>query len=617
MNENNTLSTSSLMQQLATRLVQGQQLNEADGNGGDATYSKPIKACIAIAGGGSGAPAAIASIPGASSLLLESIVCYDRRSFAEFISQNSGNDDSLWMDLESGDLSSSSSSSQSSSSSSNTGSSRSSNKAFQFSSTQAAILLSRAALQRSRQFTPGFQEQSLQCLGVGCTSSLVGKVSAKGEVEGRKGRKSRAYLACSTLTGGTRVWEVQLDCTEGIARRTREQEESVVSNLLLVAMVQYREVDSLFNNKPLLDGTIKDVILNKEGDTIIETVMTPSSGKKHSRKSPADGASQIIDGDANIVALVPTPTGKDHSTMQALFSDKTIPFPQDVLIVPGSFNPPHAGHVGLANAAVEALKKIRQREASAAVASGPYYSQQSSLSSSNSPSTPESSSVSSSILKSLWDTVHSYSEEQYTPTVFFEMSVTNADKPPLDPTEVERRVNLFTSSPILSSVEMPQDWGVILTNAPLFSQKTEILDKLLLISDGVNNPVSTGTSSFGSDVSNNPQQTKQEYRRKMSFVLGTDTMVRIINPKYYGNKRENMIAALQDMKDRGVHFIVGGRLEQGTESGSKLFVNGEEEVKSLPLDIQEMFTLLMEEEFRLDISSTELRKRLEGKSAQS
>ena len=42
--------------------------------------------------------------------------------------------------------------------------------------------------------------------------------------------------------------------------------------------------------------------------------------------------------------------------------------------------------------------------------------------------------------------------------------------------------------------------------------------------------------------------------------------------------------------------------------GRPTFINGEEEVRSLPKDIQQMFTLLSEDEFRLDISSTELRK---------
>jgi hypothetical protein len=46
---------------------------------------------------------------------------------------------------------------------------------------------------------------------------------------------------------------------------------------------------------------------------------------------------------------------------------------------------------------------------------------------------------------------------------------------------------------------------------------------------------------------------------------GTDTMVRITDAKYYGNSQKNMIAALEDMKRKGVHFIVGGRLEQGNE----------------------------------------------------
>lgn len=42
-------------------------------------------------------------------------------------------------------------------------------------------------------------------------------------------------------------------------------------------------------------------------------------------------------------------------------------------------------------------------------------------------------------------------------------------------------------------------------------------------------------------------------------------MVRIADAKYYGNSQESMIAALEDMKRKGVHFIVGGRLEQGNE----------------------------------------------------
>jgi hypothetical protein len=40
-------------------------------------------------------------------------------------------------------------------------------------------------------------------------------------------------------------------------------------------------------------------------------------------------------------------------------------------------------------------------------------------------------------------------------------------------------VNLFSS---LKSSDLPKDWGVILTNAPLFSTKASLLDKLI---DGI------------------------------------------------------------------------------------------------------------------------------------
>lgn len=41
------------------------------------------------------------------------------------------------------------------------------------------------------------------------------------------------------------------------------------------------------------------------------------------------------------------------------------------------------------------------------------------------------------------------------------------------------------------------------------------------------------------------------------------------------------------------------------------FVTGEEELEGLPTDVQEMFTLVKEEDFRVDLSSTELRKQAE------
>ena len=85
-----------------------------------------------------------------------------------------------------------------------------------------------------------------------------------------------------------------------------------------------------------------------------------------------------------------------------------------------------------------------------------------------------------------------------------------------------------------------------------------------------------------------------------------------------------------------MHFVVGGRLEQnhnGEKWVSRLsclalmcfllsakcsslfhqllrrrFITGEEEVSKLPKDVQKVFTLLTEDDFRVDISSTEIRR---------
>ncbi|KAL9185944.1 hypothetical protein ACHAXT_003721 [Thalassiosira profunda] len=586
---------SSLAEQLATRLVQG----PGDDDGGSATALRPLKACIAVAGGGSGAASAIASVPGASSLLLESIVTYDRQSYAEFVSRNvaaEGGEEwlvGLERSMEEQSKLRRGESALSSSVESTTSSASGGEDTFHFCSTESAILLSRAALHRSLQFTSSFSDQCLHCVGVGCTSSLVGKLSPEGGVvNGRKGRKSRAFVAISTLNGGTRIWDVELDTSNNPRRRrSRSEEEPVVSNLILLAMMRHRE--GRRDSSGDFDSVICQ-ILDREGDKLAEKqfdargVINDDTGGGEDR-SAAWGASQIIGGDANVVVVLPVGVGEGESSaqsedqpqrfrMEALFADDSIPFPRDVLIVPGSFNPPHQGHTGLANAAVLALRQKRAKEeekSSRDVPSRSYSRYSSGLSAASS---------SSSLLKSLWSTVEKHSEEDYNPTVFFEMSVTNADKPPLEPLEVERRLNFFDSLP---PEDLPEDWAVLLTNAPLFSQKTEILDELL-------------AGKAGGSASD----------RRMHFVLGTDTMVRILNPKYYGDSRENMVAALVEMQEKGVHFIVGGRLEQGTGDGAT-FVNGEEEVRSLPPKVQQMFTLLNEGEFRLDISSTELRKRFE------
>lgn len=670
------VNQSSLPLMLANRLIRGRSSTYLDGDDNDDDdndNTDAIRACIAVAGGGSYATSAIVSVPGASSVLLESIVVYDRTSFAEYVSRNTNCDEAggggggdgagrkRWLvemedhvarwrgakritttttiphpmmyDVDTSFATSVEEEKEDEEAEKKTDGGYNMTivhernpplplgdvkhhknfDPFRFCSIEAAMLLSQSALRRSLDLSPSLTDRCLRCAGVGCTSSLVA-----GPGEGRRGRRSRAYVACSTITDGTWVWELELDCGtndggethgQGGLRRSRLEEEMVVSNVVLLAMVRCRELRQLRGTS--MDGRIEDIggllgrVLDREGDVVTERRMCPPgfgsasfadvddddidprrAGVKmvvSAGKSVAWGASRIINGLANIVAILPITTAGRAVRMEALLSDCNIPLPCDVLIVPGSFNPPHAGHVGLASAAVSALRRLRQRERNERCSNH--------------------GTSSSSILRSMWDSAEGCIDGQYDPVVLFEMSVTNADKPPLEPIEVERRVDLFASLS-LSSPDMPKDWAVILTNAPLFSQKTGIFDDLI-VSDN-DSPGGVGSSS----QSGNENLTKGERRRKLSFVLGTDTLVRILNPKYYGNSQE-MISALVRMKERGVHFIVGGRLEQGTKN-SFIFVNGEEEVMSLPPEVQDMFTLLTEDEFRLDISSTELRKKIVG-----
>jgi len=163
------------------------------------------------------------------------------------------------------------------------------------------------------------------------------------------------------------------------------------------------------------------------------------------------------------------------------------------------------------------------------------------------------------------------------------MSITNADKPPMDLSEVMRRIQLFCSS----SLDLPQDWSILLTSTPLF------VEKILLFSNVV---LDTKTSN---------------YDEKPTVVIGSDTLIRILDPKYYENNSQSaMFQALGNMKEKGVHFVVGGRVEQKKmDTTSKPFISGEEQLALLPEDLREHFTILNEDEFRMDISSTELRKK--------
>ena len=134
----------------------------------------------------------------------------------------------------------------------------------------------------------------------------------------------------------------------------------------------------------------------------------------------------------------------------------------------------------------------------------------------------------------------------------FELSVVNVDKPPLSPEEVRGRLHPFA-------------WraAVWLTHAPTFAEKAVLFP-------GV------------------------------SFVVGADTAVRIVAPRYYGGQAEQMETALNELRGRGCRFLVAGRVDAAAR-----FVRLAD--LDIPAAFRDLFVEIPEEDFRVDMSSTHLR----------
>merc|ERR1712238_353743 len=192
--------------------------------------------------------------------------------------------------------------------------------------------------------------------------------------------------------------------------------------------------------------------------------------------------------------------------------------------------------------------------------------------------------------------------------------------------EVQRRMQRFISyvhddtvdrdvneAAMGSTSIMPNDWGILLTSHPLFVDKVKALRHCLsTTSTSPNTSTNSNTSIPTTTTTTTTKPTD------MTFVIGVDTMVRIIDPKYYNNDANVMLNAVRSMGHGGtVDFIVGGRVHQSkgnssstststssTNSNSSTFITGQEEIQNLPKDIRDMFHILDENDFRVDLSST-------------
>eukprot|EP00521_Asterionellopsis_glacialis_P012834 CAMPEP_0195308164 /NCGR_PEP_ID=MMETSP0707-20130614/38083_1 /TAXON_ID=33640 /ORGANISM="Asterionellopsis glacialis, Strain CCMP134" /LENGTH=356 /DNA_ID=CAMNT_0040372423 /DNA_START=863 /DNA_END=1933 /DNA_ORIENTATION=- len=320
------------------------------------------------------------------------------------------------------------------------------------------------------------------------------------------------------------------------------------------------EEDALFSQ--LVLQTLLDHLEDKGGDsdwvqdcrtTNGDEILKFPSPQNCEKDAVLEGSRRILTQEASVALLVPQKEDDTHSSTFFLLSRPLLP--RQTLVFPGSFNPPHQGHLALAQAAVQAMKKQQQ----------------------------DSSTTNDNF------------------SVLFEMSLTNADKPAMDPQVASERLETFfqLEKECDTNIQMPTDWGVLLTSAPLFSEKV----------DAIQREQYTGESPSSSSSENDSDN-------KLVFIIGTDTLVRILNPKYYGNSQENMIQAVREMGEKGVRFVAGGRVEQQNPGEKGVFVTGEEDLRKLPQDIQDMFVLIREEDFRVDISSTELRQQQQQQQQQ-
>lgn len=133
----------------------------------------------------------------------------------------------------------------------------------------------------------------------------------------------------------------------------------------------------------------------------------------------------------------------------------------------------------------------------------------------------------------------------------YELSVTNVDKPPLDYVEIAARAAQFAERPL---------W---LTRASTFLEKLDVF------------PGAT-------------------------FVMGADTYARLADPRYYGGSDAAALAAAETIATRAGGLVVFGRERDGVfEDAARI---------EAPACLRDIAYFVSHREFRLDISSTALRR---------
>eukprot|EP00617_Octactis_speculum_P026641 CAMPEP_0185771542 /NCGR_PEP_ID=MMETSP1174-20130828/64366_1 /TAXON_ID=35687 /ORGANISM="Dictyocha speculum, Strain CCMP1381" /LENGTH=425 /DNA_ID=CAMNT_0028457435 /DNA_START=160 /DNA_END=1437 /DNA_ORIENTATION=+ len=416
---------------------------------------KPARIYIVATGAGSTAGSWLLGVPGASASVLEMCVPYAKASLAKFLG----------------------------------------GEPKHFCCEETAVAMAEKAYERALHLWMMDNDGNPHCvggenfMGVSITGAIVSSTPKRGE--------HRVHVAAKTALGTTTY---TLCLAKG--ERDRVGEEHVASRLVIRAIAEAAQT-------PVSDEFSACSLL--EGEVVQGPIFTPTSS----------ALQKLLSSKLSNVLVLPlgsmpsTPQGPGAATTAtALEIADFIPARKSIL-VPGSFNPIHQGHVEMA-------KKAQQQVILTAAAAG------------------EAEDGDAGI----------------TPPIILEISAFNADKPTIGYDAVADRVRLIQKAGL----------AVAVTNAPLFSDKAKMFPNSL-------------------------------------FVVGADTARRIIDKKYYGGTEAGVVLALGYIRHQGCGFIVAGRKETDDEFLTlPMILQG----STLPPALQSLFTEL--EDFRLDISSTDIRR---------
>jgi len=96
---------------------------------------------------------------------------------------------------------------------------------------------------------------------------------------------------------------------------------------------------------------------------------------------------------------------------------------------------------------------------------------------------------------------------------------------------------------------------------------------------------------------------KTQWVRDSVFVLGADTLARLVDPCFYAGDRDGLPGALARIRESGCRFLVAARLD--SSSGRVLTLAD----CAVPRGFGRLFEAIPESDFRMDLSSTELREK--------